>query len=191
MNEHDKYVSPFSERYASKEMQYLFSANKKYSTWRKLWVALAESEKELGLTSITDEMIKELKDHVEDIDYDKANEYEEKLRHDVMAHIHAYGDVCPKAKGIIHLGATSCYVGDNADIIIMKEALLLLKKKLLNLINNLAKFANEYKDLPTLAYTHFQAAQPTTVGKRAALWLHDFLIDLEDLDYVVDSLKLL
>lgn len=191
MSEYDKYVSPFSERYASKEMQYLFSANKKYSTWRKLWVALAEAEKELGLTSITDEMIKELKDHVEDIDYMRVNEYEEKLRHDVMAHIHAYADVCPKAKGIIHLGATSCYVGDNADIIIMKEALLLLKKKLVNLINNLAKFSDEYKDVPTLGYTHFQAAQPTTVGKRAALWLHDFVIDLEDLEYVVDSLKLL
>ena len=191
MSEYDKYVSPFSERYASKEMQYLFSANKKYTTWRKLWVALAESEKELGLTYITDEMIKELKDHVEDIDYMRVNEYEEKLRHDVMAHIHAYADVCPKAKGIIHLGATSCYVGDNADIIIMKEALLLLKKKLVNLISNLAKFALEYKDVPTLAYTHFQAAQPTTVGKRAALWLHDFVIDLEDLEYVVDSLKLL
>ena len=191
MDQFDKYVSPFSERYASSEMQYLFSPNKKYSTWRKLWVALAESEKELGLNQITNEMISEMKNHINDIDYSKVNEYEEKLRHDVMAHIHAYGDVCPKAKGIIHLGATSCYVGDNADIIIMKEALLLLKKKLVNLISNLAKFSDEYKDVPTLAYTHFQAAQPTTVGKRASLWLHDFVIDLEDLDYVVNSLKLL
>lgn len=191
MNQNDKYMSPFSERYASKEMQYLFSANKKYSTWRRLWVALAETEKELGIKQITDEMIKEMKSHIEDIDYELANKYEEKLRHDVMAHIHAYGDQCPTAKGIIHLGATSCYVGDNADIIIMKEALLLLKKKLVNLINNLANFALKYKDVPTLAYTHFQAAQPTTVGKRASLWLHDFIIDLEDLEYVVNSLKLL
>ncbi len=191
MSEFDKYTSPFSERYASKEMQYLFSPNKKYSTWRKLWVALAESEKELGLNQITDEMISEMKKHIDDIDYEKVSLYEEKLRHDVMAHIHAYGDVCPKAKGIIHLGATSCYVGDNADIIIMREALLLLKKKLVNLINNLAKFSDKYKGVPCLAYTHFQAAQPTTVGKRASLWLHDFVIDLEDLDYVVNSLKLL
>lgn len=191
MSEFNKYVSPFSERYASSEMQYLFSPNKKYSTWRKLWVALAESEKELGLNQITDEMINEMKNHIDDIDYEKVNQYEEKLRHDVMAHIHAYGDQCPKAKGIIHLGATSCYVGDNADIIIMKEALFLLKKKLINLINNLAKFADQYKDIPSLGYTHFQAAQPTTVGKRASLWLHDFLIDLEDLEYVANSLKLL
>lgn len=191
MSQNDKYTSPFSERYASKEMQYLFSPNKKYSTWRKLWVALAESEKELGLNQITDEMISELKAHINDIDYEVVNAYEEKLRHDVMAHIHAYGDLCPKAKGIIHLGATSCYVGDNADIIIMKEALLLVRKKLINLINNLANFALKYKDVATLAYTHFQAAQPTTIGKRASLWLQDFLIDLEDLEYVTNSLKLL
>ena len=191
MSQNDKYVSPFSERYASKEMQYLFSSDKKFSTWRKLWIALAESEKELGLSQITDEMIEEMKSHIDDINYDAANKYEEKFRHDVMAHIHAYGDLCPKAKGIIHLGATSCYVGDNTDIIIMKEALLLLKKKLVNLIKNLANFAFNYKDTPTLAYTHFQAAQPTTAGKRASLWLQDFLIDLEDLDYVVSSLKLL
>ncbi len=191
MSQNDKYVSPFSERYASKEMQYLFSSDKKFSTWRKLWIALAESEKELGLSQITNEMIEEMKGHIYDINYDAANKYEEKFRHDVMAHIHAYGDLCPKAKGIIHLGATSCYVGDNTDIIIMKEALLLLKKKLVNLIKNLANFAFNYKDTPTLAYTHFQAAQPTTVGKRASLWLQDFLIDLEDLDYVVNSLKLL
>lgn len=191
MNDYDKYISPFSERYASKEMQYLFSMNKKFSTWRKLWVALAESEKELGLSSITDEMISEMKEHIYDINYDKANEYELKFRHDVMAHIHAYGDQCPKAKGIIHLGATSCYVGDNTDIIVMKEALELVKKKLVNLIDILSKFANEYKDLPCLAYTHFQAAQPTTVGKRATLWLQDFLSDYEELEFVLGSLKLL
>ena len=191
MNEYDQYISPFSERYASKEMQYLFSYNKKFSTWRKLWVALAESEKELGLTSITDEMISEMKEHIFDIDYEVCEEYEKKFRHDVMAHIHAYGDKCPKAKGIIHLGATSCYVGDNTDIIVMKEALELVKKKLVNVIDILAKFANEYKDLPCLAYTHFQAAQPTTVGKRATLWLQDFLSDYNDLEYVLSSLKLL
>ena len=191
MNDYDKYISPFSERYASSEMQYLFSANKKFTTWRKLWVALAEAEKELGLSSITDEMIDELKANVSNINYDAAEEYERKFRHDVMAHIHAYGDLCPKAKGIIHLGATSCYVGDNTDIILMKEALELVKKKLVNLIDILAKFADEYKDLPCLAYTHFQAAQPTTVGKRATLWLQDFVSDLEDLEYVSGSLKLL
>ena len=191
MKDYDQYVSPFSERYASKEMQYLFSPHKKFSTWRRLWLALAESEKELGLTQITDEMISELKAHLEDINYDVAEAYENKYRHDVMAHIHAYGDQCPKAAGIIHLGATSCYVGDNTDIIVMKEALLLVKKKLVNLMAILAKFADEYKDLPCLAYTHFQAAQPTTVGKRATLWLQDFLSDYEDLEYVLSSLKLL
>ena len=191
MSDYDKYISPFSERYASKEMQYLFSYNKKFSTWRKLWVALAESEKELGLSQITDEMIAELKAHINDIDYDKANEYELKFRHDVMAHIHAYGNQCPKAKGIIHLGATSCYVGDNTDIIVTKEALELVKKKLVNLMDILSKFALEYKDLPCLAYTHFQAAQPTTVGKRATLWLQDFYSDYNDLEYVLNSLKLL
>ncbi|MBP5574821.1 MAG: adenylosuccinate lyase [Bacilli bacterium] len=191
MKDYDQYVSPFSERYASKEMQFLFSPHKKFSTWRKLWLALAESEKELGLTQITDEMIDELKAHLDDINYDVAEAYENKYRHDVMAHIHAYGDQCPKAAGIIHLGATSCYVGDNTDIIVMKEALLLVRKKLVNLIAILAKFADEYKDLPCLAYTHFQAAQPTTVGKRATLWLQDFLSDYEDLEYVLSSLKLL
>ena len=148
MNDYDKYISPFSERYASKEMQYLFSYNKKFSTWRKLWLALAESEKELGLSQITDEMISEMKEHIYDINYDVANVYELKFRHDVMAHIHAYGEECPISKGIIHLGATSCYVGDNTDIIVMKEALELVKKKLVNVIDILAKFANEYKDLP-------------------------------------------
>ncbi len=191
MSNKDIYVSPFSERYASKEMQYLFSPNKKFSTWRKLWVALAESEMEIGLTQITPEMIDEMKAHIFDINYDKAEEYELKFRHDVMAHIHAFGDQCPKAAGIIHLGATSCFVGDNTDIIVMKEALGLLKKKLVNVIDILAKFALNYKDLPTLAYTHLQAAQPTTVGKRATLWLQDFLMDLEDLEYVSSSLKLL
>lgn len=191
MNNYDQYISPFSERYASKEMQYLFSYNKKFSTWRRLWLALAESEKELGLAQITDEMINEMKEHLDDIDYDKANEYEAKFRHDVMAHIHAFGEQCPKAKGIIHLGATSCYVGDNTDIIIMKEALELVKKKLINLIDILSRFAIEYKDLPCLAYTHFQAAQPTTVGKRATMLLQDFLSDYEDLEYVLSSLKLL
>ena len=191
MSDYDKYISPFSERYASKEMQYLFSYNKKFSTWRKLWVALAESEKELGLSQITDEMIAELKAHINDIDYDKANEYELKFRHDVMAHIHAYGDQCPKARGIIHLGATSCYVGDNTDIIVMKEALELVKKKLVNLMDILARFSLQYRDLPCLAYTHFQAAQPTTVGKRATLWLQDFYSDFNDLEYVLSSLRLL
>ena len=191
MKDYDSYVSPFSERYASKEMQYLFSAHKKFSTWRKLWVALAESEMELGLKQITPEMIKEMKEHVDDINYEVAEQYENKFRHDVMAHIHAYGDQCPKAAGIIHLGATSCYVGDNTDIIVMKEALGLVKKKLINIIKILADFAVRYKDLPCLAYTHFQAAQPTTVGKRATLWLQDFLSDLKDLEYVSSSLKLL
>lgn len=191
MNEYDQYISPFSERYASKEMQYLFSYNKKFSTWRKLWVALAESEKELGLTSITDEMIAEIKEHIFDIDYEVAEAYEKKLRHDVMAHIHAYGDKCPKAKGIIHLGATSCYVGDNTDIIVMKEALQLVKKKLVNVIDILSKFAFKYKDSPCLGYTHFQAAQPVTVGKRATLWLQDFLSDYHDLEYTLSSLRLL
>ena len=196
MSEFDKYTSPFSERYASNEMQYLFSSDKKFSTWRKLWVALAESEMELGLKQndkpvITQEMIDEMKAHINDINYEAAEEYELKFRHDVMAHVHAYGDLCPKAKGIIHLGATSCYVGDNTDIIVMKEALLLLKKKLINVIDVLARFANEYKDLPTLAYTHFQVAQPTTVGKRVTLWLQDFVSDFNDLKYVISTLKLL
>ena len=191
MDNKDIYISPFSERYASKEMQYLFSSNKKLSTWRKLWVALAEAEKELGLNQITDEMINEMKAHINDINYEVIEAYELKFRHDVMAHIHAYGEQCPKAKGIIHLGATSCYVGDNTDIIIIKEALELLKKKLVNVIDSLATFANRYKDLPTLAYTHFQAAQPTTVGKRATMWLQDFVSDYHDLEYVLSSLKLL
>ncbi|HOO80030.1 MAG TPA: adenylosuccinate lyase [Lachnospiraceae bacterium] len=186
----DSYSSPLSERYASKEMQYIFSQDMKFTTWRKLWIALAETEKELGL-NITQEQIDELKAHQTDINYDVAKAREKEVRHDVMSHVYAYGVQCPKAKGIIHLGATSCYVGDNTDIIIMKEALLLIKKKLVCVIDELARFAKEYKDLPTLAFTHFQPAQPTTVGKRATLWLNEFMIDLEDLDYVIGTLKLL
>ena len=187
---HDRYQSPLSERYASKEMQYIFSPDKKFKTWRRLWIALAETEKELGL-DITDEQIAELKAHAEDINYEVAIAREKEVRHDVMSHVYAYGTQCPKAKGIIHLGATSCYVGDNTDIIIMSEALELVKKKLVNVIAELAKFADEYKALPTLAFTHFQPAQPTTVGKRATLWMQEFMMDLEDLEYVKGSLKLL
>ena len=186
----DRYVSPLSERYASKEMQYIFSPDMKFRTWRKLWIALAETEKELGL-NITDEQIEELKAHAEDINYDVAKERERLVRHDVMSHVYAYGIQCPKAKGIIHLGATSCYVGDNTDIIVMTEALKLVKKKLVNVLAELAKFADEYKNQPTLAFTHFQPAQPTTVGKRATLWMQEFCLDLEDLDYVLGSMKLL
>ena len=186
----DRYVSPLSERYASKEMQYIFSPDMKFRTWRKLWIALAETEKELGL-NITDEQIEELKAHAEDINYDVAKERDRLVRHDVMSHVYAYGVQCPKAKGIIHLGATSCYVGDNTDIIVMTEALKLVKKKLVNVLAELEKFADEYKNQPTLAFTHFQPAQPTTVGKRATLWMQEFCLDLEDLDYVLGSMKLL
>lgn len=184
------YRSPLSERYPSKEMQYLFSPEKKFRTWRKLWIALAESEKELGL-DITQEQIDSLIRFKDDINFDVAKAREKEVRHDVMSHVYAYGVQCPEAKGIIHLGATSCYVGDNTDIIVMSEALKLIKTKLLNTIANLADFAMKYKDMPTLAYTHYQAAQPTTVGKRATLWIQDFMMDLEDLDYVLGSLKLL
>ena len=187
---HDKYMSPLSERYASKEMQYVFSPDKKFRTWRKLWIALAETEKELGLP-ITEEQIEELKSHAEDINYDVAKEREKLVRHDVMSHVYAYGQQCPKAKGIIHLGATSCYVGDNTDVIVMSEALEIVRRKLVNVIAKLAEFAEEYKDLPTLAFTHFQPAQPTTVGKRATLWIQEFAMDLEDLEYVKGTLKLL
>ena len=186
----DKYVSPLSERYASKEMQYIFSPDMKFRTWKKLWIALAETEKELGLP-ITDEQIEELKSHVEDINYEVAKEREKIVRHDVMSHVYAYGVQCPKAKGIIHLGATSCYVGDNTDIIVMSEALKLVRKKLINVIAELRNFADKYKNQPTLAFTHFQPAQPTTVGKRATLWMQEFLMDLEDLEYVAGTLKLL
>ncbi|RKJ51330.1 adenylosuccinate lyase [bacterium 1XD42-8] len=186
----DKYTSPLSERYASKEMQYIFSPDMKFQTWRKLWVALAEAEMELGLP-ITKEQIQELKDNEKDINYEVAKAREKEVRHDVMSHVYAYGVQCPKAKGIIHLGATSCYVGDNTDIIIMTEALKLVKKKLLNVLSKLAAFADQYKDMPTLAFTHFQPAQPTTVGKRATLWMQEFYLDLEDLDYVLSHMKLL
>ena len=186
----DRYVSPLSERYASREMQYIFSPDMKFRTWRKLWIALAETEKELGL-NITQEQIDELKAHAEDINYDVAKAREKEVRHDVMSHVYAYGVQCPKAKGIIHLGATSCYVGDNTDIIVMTEALKLVRKRLLNVISELAKFADANKNLPTLAFTHFQPAQPTTVGKRATLWMQEFLMDLEDLDYVLSTMKLL
>ena len=192
----DRYTSPLSERYASKEMQYIFSQDMKFTTWRKLWIALAETEMELGLSEngkpvITQEQIDELKAHVNDINYDVAVEREKLVRHDVMSHVYAYGQQCPKAAGIIHLGATSCYVGDNTDIIIMNEALKLVHKKLVSVIAELANFANKYKDQPTLAFTHFQPAQPTTVGKRATLWLQEFMMDLEDLEYVQSTLKLL
>ena len=190
MMSNDRYRSPLSERYASKEMQYIFSPDMKFRTWRKLWIALAETEKELGL-DITDEQIAELKEHAEDINYEVAKEREKQVRHDVMSHVYAYGQQCPKAKGIIHLGATSCYVGDNTDIIVMHKALLLVRTKLVNVIAELADFADKYKDQPTLAFTHFQPAQPTTVGKRATLWIQEFSMDLEDLDYVLSTLKLL
>ena len=192
----DRYTSPLSERYASKEMQYIFSQDMKFKTWRKLWIALAETEMELGLSEngkpvITQEQIDELKAHADDINYDVAKEREKLVRHDVMSHVYAYGQQCPKAAGIIHLGATSCYVGDNTDVIVMTEALQLVRKKLINVIDELAKFADKYKDLPTLAFTHFQPAQPTTVGKRATLWLQEFVMDLDDVEYVLSTMKLL
>ena len=186
----DRYTSPLSERYASKEMQYIFSQDMKFRTWRRLWIALAETEKELGL-NITQEQIDELTAHADDINYDVAKAREKEVRHDVMSHVYAYGVQCPKAKGIIHLGATSCYVGDNTDIIVMTEALKLVQKKLVNVIAELSKFADKYKDQPTLAFTHFQPAQPTTVGKRATLWTQEFMMDLEDLEYVLGTIKLL
>ncbi|MBQ5430432.1 MAG: adenylosuccinate lyase [Lachnospiraceae bacterium] len=192
----DRYISPLSERYASKEMQYIFSEDKKFSTWRRLWIALAETEMELGLSEdgkpvITQDMIDEMKQHITDINYDVARAREKEVRHDVMSHVYAYGKQCPKAAGIIHLGATSCYVGDNTDVIIMREGLELVRKKVLNVIAELAKFADTYKDQPTLAFTHFQPAQPTTVGKRATLWCNEFMMDLEDIDYVISTMKLL
>lgn len=186
----DRYVSPLSERYASKEMQYIFSPDMKFRTWRKLWIALAETERELGL-NITQEQIDEMKAHADDINYDVAKERERQVRHDVMSHVYAFGVQCPKAKGIIHLGATSCYVGDNTDIIVMTEALKLVRKKLVNVIAELSKFAAQYKDQPTLAFTHFQPAQPTTVGKRATLWIQELVMDLEDLNHVLSHMKLL
>ena len=190
MSQNDRYTSPLSERYASREMQYIFSPDMKFKTWRRLWIALAETERELGRAT-SEEQIEELKGHAEDINYDVAKAREKEVRHDVMSHVYAYGVQCPKAKGIIHLGATSCYVGDNTDIIIMAEALKLVRKKLVNVLAELAGFAEKYKDLPTLAFTHFQPAQPTTVGKRATLWMMDLKMDLEDLDYILGSLRLL
>jgi adenylosuccinate lyase len=193
----DQYISPLSERYASKEMQFIFSENKKFTTWRRLWIALAETEMELGLCSddgkpvITPDMIDEMKAHKDDINYDVARAREKEVRHDVMSHVYAYGKQCPNAEKIIHLGATSCYVGDNTDMIIMRDGLTLIRKKLINVIAKLSDFAEEYKELPTLAFTHFQPAQPTTLGKRATLWINEFMMDLEDLDYVISSLKLL
>ena len=187
---HDRYVNPLCTRYAGRTMQHIYSDDNKFSTWRKLWCALAESEKELGLP-ITQAQIAQMKEHIYDIDYAKAAEYEHKLRHDVMAHVHTYGECCPEAKPIIHLGATSCYVGDNTDVIQMREGLLRIKKQLINAIAALADFAEKYKDMPTLAYTHFQAAQPTTVGKRATLWTRDLLMDLDRLEHELSQLKLL
>ncbi len=196
MSNNEIYQSPLSARYASKEMQYIFSADMKFKTWRKLWIALAETELELGLSEngkpvITQEQIDELKAHAEDINYDVAKEREKLVRHDVMSHVYAYGQQCPHAEGIIHLGATSCYVGDNTDVIIMTQAMRLIRKKLINVIAELAKFAETYKDLPTLAFTHFQPAQPTTVGKRATLWMEELLLDLSDLEYMIGQQKLL
>ena len=191
MSQHDRYISPFSTRYASDEMQYIFSDDNKFRTWRRLWVALARAEMKQGLTNITPEMVAELEAHVEDINYDVAIAREKLVRHDVMSHVYAYGLQCPKAKGIIHLGATSCYVGDNTDVIIMRDALQLVKKKLVNVINNLAKFADERKSQPCLAYTHLQPAQLTTVGKRASLWINELLMDYEEVEYRISTLKLL
>lgn len=187
---HDIYESPLAQRYASKEMQYLFSPDKKFKTWRKLWIALAESEKELGL-DITQEQIDELIAHQDDINYEVAKKREAEVRHDVMSHVYAYGTQCPSAKGIIHLGATSCYVGDNTDLIVMHEALGLVRKKLINVLARLSAFSLQYKDLPTLAFTHFQPAQPTTLGKRATLWMNDLMLDLEELDFLLTHKKLL
>ncbi len=184
----NSYKNPLEERYSSEEMLFNFSHNNKFRTWRKLWIALAEIEKDLGL-EISDEQIAELKANAENIDYDKAAEYEKKFRHDVMAHVHTYGDVAPSAKGIIHLGATSAFVGDNTDLIQIRDGLLILKKKLVNVIKNLADFAIEYKDLPTLGFTHFQPAQLTTVGKRATLWLQSLVLDIEELDFFLETLR--
>ena len=185
------YENPLASRYASDEMLHLFSPDKKFSTWRRLWIALARAEKELGLTQITDEMIAEMESHVNDINYDVAAAEEKKLRHDVMAHVHAYGAQCPKAKGIIHLGATSCYVGDNTDVILMREGLQLVRGKLVQVLAALWKFADEYKAMPTLGFTHFQAAQMVTVGKRATLWMNELLMDLEEVNFRISTLKLL
>ncbi len=187
MNPNEKYTSPLSSRYASDEMQFLFSPQFKFSTWRRLWIYLAEAEQELGL-DITDEQLEEMRAHIDDIDFEKAAQYEKKLRHDVMAHVHTYGEVCPKAMPIIHLGATSCYVGDNTDVIIMSEALKLIRGRLIEVLRVLCGFAEKYKGQPTLAFTHFQPAQPTSVGKRATLWINDLLLDLAELEDVAASI---
>ena len=186
---HDKYVSPLSKRYAGEEMQNIFSEDRKFKTWRKLWVALAEAQMELGL-NISKEQISQMKEYMDSINYDVAEKKEKEIRHDVMSHIFAYGEQCKSAKGIIHLGATSCFVGDNTDLILMREGLYLIRKKLINTIKLLSDFAMEYKDLPTLGFTHFQPAQPTTVGKRATLWIYDLVLDLYNLEIVIDGLKL-
>ncbi len=191
MSNYETYESPFCTRYASKEMQYLFSAQKKFSTFRRLWVALARAEMKLGLGSVTEAQVKQLEEHIDDIDFELAAEEEKRLRHDVMAHVHTYGACCPDAKGIIHLGATSCYVGDNTDVIIMRDAMGVVHRKLVNVLSNLAKFADTYKNMACLAYTHLQPAQLTTVGKRATLWMNELLMDLEDLEYQMGNLKLL
>ncbi len=188
---YDKYQSPLSERYASKEMQYIFSPEKKFRTWRKLWIALAKTEQALGIDAISDEMIEEMELYKDDINYDVAKEREKLVRHDVMSHVYAYGMQCKKARGIIHLGATSCYVGDNTDIILMTDALKLIRRKLVNVLHQLATFSVKYKDLPTLAFTHFQPAQPTTVGKRATLWMYDLVLDLEEVNHLLKNIKLL
>ena len=190
MQDKNIYVSPFSTRYASKEMQYVFSENFKFTTWRRLWVSLAKAEQKLGL-NITDEQIAEMEAHVSDINYDVAVAREKECRHDVMSHVYAYGKQCPKAEGIIHLGATSCYVGDNTDVIIMREASHIIIKKLVKVVKNLAAFADKYKNLPCLAYTHLQPAQLTTVGKRATLWINELLMDLDNLEFQLKNLKML
>ena len=190
MKDYDSYQSPFCTRYASPEMQHIFSADKKFKTWRRLWVALARAEMKLGLP-VSEEQVAELESHLDDINYDVAEAREKQVRHDVMSHVYAYGQQCPKAKGIIHLGATSCYVGDNTDVIVMRDALQLVRRKLINVLALLADFAEAYKDMPALAYTHLQPAQLTTVGKRATLWLNELLMDLEEVEYRISTLKLL
>ena len=190
MSQHDRYISPFSTRYASDEMQYIFSDDNKFRTWRRLWVALARAEMDQGLTNITPDMVAELEAHVDDINYEVAIEREKLVRHDVMSHVYAYGQQCPKAAGIIHLGATSCYVGDNTDIIVMRQGLELVRKKLIGVLAKLGRFAEEYKDMPCMAYTHCQPAQPTTVGKRATLWANELVMDLKEIDHRLATLQL-
>ena len=190
MSQHDRYISPFSTRYASDEMQYIFSDDNKFRTWRRLWVALARAEMNQGLTNITPDMVAELEAHVDDINYEVAIEREKLVRHDVMSHVYAYGQQCPKAAGIIHLGATSCYVGDNTDIIVMRQGLELVRKKLIGVLAKLGRFAEEYKDMPCMAYTHCQPAQPTTVGKRATLWANELVMDLQEIDHRLATLQL-